>query len=73
MKKTLKLSLHRETLRRLSGEPLSQVAGGVTLDERSCYLSGFRGCSDIGCTDTCPSQILPTGCGEYTDCVHECV
>lgn len=66
------LPLHRETIRRLSGEPLSHVVGGETL-ERSCYLSCFRGCSDVGCTDTCPSQIVPTGCGEYTDCVHECV
>lgn len=70
MKKSLKLSLHRETLRHLDHEPLARVAGGETL-ERSCYLSCFATCSDVGCTDTCPSQIVPTSCG-FTGCFQEC-
>jgi hypothetical protein len=71
MKKGLKLSLHRETLRLLSHEPLAGVAAGTGTQERSCFLSCFAGCSDIGCTDTCPSQIVRTGC-HLTECIPDC-
>jgi hypothetical protein len=63
-KKTLKLTLHRETLAHLSSRRLEGVAGGgvpYTYD-KSCYLSCYAGCSDIGCTDTCPPSIVRTGC-----------
>jgi hypothetical protein len=62
MKRTLnkKLSLHRETLRTISGDPFTGVVGGViqTLIGtcETCYYercSGFN-CSD-NCTVSCPS------------------
>ena len=58
-KKVSKLSLHRETLAHLSDPSLERAAGGATY-EKSCLLSCFAGCSDIGCTDTCPSRIVQT-------------
>ncbi len=63
-KKSLKLTLHRETLAHLSGRHLEGVAaGGVPQTyDKSCYLSCYAGCSDIGCTDGCPPSIVRTGC-----------
>ena len=62
-KKTLKLTLHRETLAYLSNRHLEGAAGGVgNTNDKSCLLSCFAGCSDVGCTDTCPPSIVRTGC-----------
>jgi predicted metal-binding protein len=62
-KKTLKLTLHRETLAHLSNRHLEGAAGGVgNTRDKSCLLSCFAGCSDVGCTDTCPPSIVRTGC-----------
>jgi predicted metal-binding protein len=60
-KKTLKLTLHRETLANLSKRHLEGAAGaGEDTLNKSCLLSCFVGCSDIGCTDTCPPTIIHT-------------
>jgi len=62
-KKTLKLTLHRETLAYLSNRHLEGAAGaGEDTVNKSCLLSCFAGCSDVGCTDTCPPSIVRTGC-----------
>ena len=62
-RKTRKLTLHRETLTHLTRSHLEGVAGGVPYTyDKSCYLSCRAGCSDIGCTDTCPPSIVRTGC-----------
>ncbi len=65
MKRTLKkkLSLHRETLRTISGDPLTGVVGGIqTLINtcQSCYQICTSNCSE-NCTITCPST-PDTGC-----------
>ena len=60
-KKTLKLTLHRETLANLSIREMEGAAGGVgNTHDKSCLLSCFAGCSDVGCTDTCPRTIVRT-------------
>jgi hypothetical protein len=59
-KKTLKLSLHRETLAFLSSKQLERPVGGVETYDKSCLLSCYVGCSAVGCTDGCPSYW--TGC-----------
>jgi len=62
-KKSHKFAHHRETLAHLSGQRLEEVAGGVPYTyDKSCYLSCYAGCSDIGCTDGCPPSIVRTGC-----------
>jgi hypothetical protein len=62
-KKTRKLTLHRETLTNLTHPHLEGVAGGVPeTHDKSCLLSCRAGCSDVGCTDTCPPSIVRTGC-----------
>jgi predicted metal-binding protein len=59
-KKTLKLTLHRETLAHLSNHHLEGAAGGAGTNDKSCLLSCFAGCSEVGCTDTCPPTIVRT-------------
>jgi hypothetical protein len=60
-KKVSKLSLSRETLSSLSRPQMEQVAGAVPYTyDKSCLLSCFAGCSDVGCTDGCPSRIVQT-------------
>jgi hypothetical protein len=59
-KKAPKLSLSRETVALLTRSQLEGAAGGVETRDKSCLLSCFAGCSDVGCTDTCPSQIVRT-------------
>lgn len=62
-KKSLKLTLHRETLAYLSNQRLEDVAGAVPeTQDKSCLLSCFAGCSNVGCTDGCPPSIVRTGC-----------
>lgn len=57
-KKALKLSLHRETLAFISGDRLEKAAGGIVTYDKTCLLSLYRTCSDIGCTDGCPSHLV---------------
>lgn len=60
-KKVSKLCLSRETLSYLSRPELEQAAGAVArTNDKSCLLSCFAGCSDVGCTDTCPPTIVGT-------------
>ena len=62
-KKTLKLTLNRETLANLARTHLEGIAGGVPeTQDKSCLLSCRAGCSAVGCTDTCPPSIIRTGC-----------
>jgi len=62
-KKTLKLTLHRETLAHLTGPRLKGAVGGVPeTQDKSCLLSCYAGCSNVGCTDGCPPSIVHTGC-----------
>ncbi len=70
MKRTMKkkLSLNRETLRTMAGDPLAAVVGGVPQTAigtcQSCYQlctgNCTGNCSD-NCTITCPST-PDTGC-----------
>lgn len=59
-KKVSKLSLHRDTLAHLSEPLLEGAAGGAATIDKSCLLSCYAGCSDVGCTDTCPPTIVRT-------------
>ncbi|HEY4596828.1 MAG TPA: class I lanthipeptide [Thermoanaerobaculia bacterium] len=60
-KKVSKLCLNRETLSYLSQPQMEGVAGAVPYTyDKSCLLSCFAGCSAVGCTDGCPSQIVRT-------------
>jgi hypothetical protein len=59
-KKTLKLTLHRETLANLTDPQMEGAGGGAGTRDKSCLLSCFAGCSDVGCTDTCPPTIVRT-------------
>ncbi|MEA2603773.1 MAG: hypothetical protein QOF89_4765 [Acidobacteriota bacterium] len=62
-KKTLKLTLNRETLAYLSNPQMQGIAGAVPeTREKSCLLSCQVGCSAVGCTNTCPPSIIVTGC-----------
>lgn len=59
-KKAPKLFLSRETLALLTRSQLKEAAGGAGTRDKSCLLSCFAGCSDVGCTDTCPPTIVRT-------------
>ena len=63
---TRRLSIKRETLRRLVASDLAQVAGG----RGTCCTYGHSGCAGgPDTTNQCPPPIIPTnGCntfGEY--------
>lgn len=60
MKKTRrvgKLTLHRETLRRLTPSEVAAAQGGTTGGyTETCPLSGCYVCTGLGCTNNCPDD-----------------
>lgn len=56
-KRTSKLTLHRETLRRLSPDEIAAAQGGTTGGyTETCPLSGCYICTGLGCTNNCPGD-----------------
>ena len=69
-----KLSVARETLRRLGVAAMGRAAGGTGYTEGdACYTQGAcsTGCSQGECTTGC-SQTECTGCCSQTDCTICC-
>ena len=61
MKKNKKLTLHRETLRLLADEPLTQAGGAALSFQYSRCINNSCG---IACTYNTDCTVCPTGCGE---------
>ena len=58
MRKTKKLSLHRETLLMLTPEGLREAAGGVTTPFTHCATC-LTQCNQSICVDTCKCTHIP--------------
>jgi len=60
-RRTQKLTISRETLRRLEGDPLRKVAGGATHERSVCVCQTNQDTICICITDLCITDI-------YTNC-----
>ncbi|MFQ5601216.1 MAG: class I lanthipeptide [Candidatus Krumholzibacteriia bacterium] len=64
MKQLKKLSLHKETLRRLTDEELARVGGALIPNPRLSHIDWQTDCPKIRCVEF--TEICPTQQDDYT-------